>query len=501
MQSPELTAPYDLVGRYDQDEINGFGKPLIDKLLEIAKLDGARKILDAMAGDGNLSFNLFRYCETRQITPPQVTVLEYSRVQSEIARQMLQRDPATVVWGDILKMRSLFDESPLPRGTFDRVLIKSANHEIPLAMQERLYRNLYDALEANGLFVNLGFLFDDADERDELREIARTKDSLAGLEMAVRNRHFLTRPEFYDRLRRAGFVDIEAAHSFSYKIRSEIVAKRYFKTEVIEKDSLEFQIAQLRAKTMRQKGRIRFEADASIMECPGEITVARRPSVQEENQFIYQKYPYDFLRHIKAHRDMLSRASTFIEPGARVFDAGCGIGLLAERVAERTSRYLAVDANPTFVDICRTRLRHFPQAEVVLGDLNDFRVDANAFDTVLALNVLYQEGIKPEEVLRMLRDALRPGGTLVVSAPNSAQSFERCERQLLDDLENEGALSGKEAIAQQIRAANEKLLSMNGHYWSAQQMAALLNRLGLRVIREIDESLYYGAAWLVAATR
>lgn len=496
-----MVAPYDLVGQYDQDEINGLDDALIERLLDIARLPGTQNVLDAMAGDGNLSYRLFRFCVARGIPLPHVTVLELSQLQTNTAAQRLQGFPAEIIWGDILKMQSLADQQRSPSTAFDRVLIKSSNHEIPLDVQERLYRNIYELLTPRGLFVNLGFLFDDEAERDELHEIARTKDTLAGLQLAVKNRHFLTRSEFYERLRRAGFVDIETARAFMYRIRSEVVAQRYFPTEVIEAYSLEFQIAQLRATTMRRKGRIRFEADASIMECPGEITVARRPTLLEETQAIYQRYPYDFLRHIKAHREMLARAAEFVESGSRVLDAGCGIGLMAEKVAAQTSRYFAVDANPEFVEICGTRMRPHRHVEAALGDLNHLRVDTAAFDCVLALNVIYQQGVMPAQVLGMLRDALRPGGTLVLSAPKSAMSFQECERRILDDLDNEGALSGKDEIIQQIRVANEKLLTANAHYWKAEEMAKLLLELGFSEIRHIDESLYYGTAWLLAATR
>jgi SAM-dependent methyltransferase len=496
-----FSAPYDLVGQYNQDEINGFDPLLIERLLDIARLEGSSRVLDAMAGDGNLSHRLLRYCEARGMRMPELTVLEFSRVQAEMAKESLQRYNANVLWGDILEMRSLTDGSIIAPSSFDRVLIKSANHEIPLSSQPRLYRNIFDVLSPDGLFVNLGFLFDDEEERDELREIARTKDSLAGLEMAVQNRHFLTRSEFYDCLRKAGFVDIETAHAFMYSIRSEIVAKRYFKTEVVEQDSLEFQIAQLRAKTMRKKGRIRFEADATVMECPGEITVARRPTAAEENQSIYKRYPYDFLRHIRVHREMLAQAAAFVPDGSRVLDAGCGIGLLAERVADRCSHYLAVDINPQFVEICRSRMRSVRQMETVVGDLNNFRVDSGDFDCILSLNVLYQEGIHPEAVLIMMREALRPGGTLILTGPMSPKSFERCEAQLLADLEEEGALSGKEEIARQIRMANERLLSAKAHYWSAGEMAELVMGLGFSKLRHIDQSLYYGNAWLIVVER
>src|SRR5205085_1655244 len=78
--------------------------------------------------------------------------------------------------------------------------LKSGNHEIPLHQQLNMYQSIFRVLKPRGLLVNLGFLFDDVAERDQFREIARCKDSLAGMQSAVDNRHFLTRDELYTRL-------------------------------------------------------------------------------------------------------------------------------------------------------------------------------------------------------------------------------------------------------------------------------------------------------------
>lgn len=87
-------------------------------------------------------------------------------------------------------------------------MINSSNHEILSSDQLDLYRSIFRVLKPGGLFVNLGMLFDDPQERDELREIARVKDTYANMSDLAKNRHFLTRQEFYGWLTEAGFVDI-----------------------------------------------------------------------------------------------------------------------------------------------------------------------------------------------------------------------------------------------------------------------------------------------------
>src|SRR5262249_22516027 len=157
----------------------------------------------------------------------------------------------------------------------------------PLKDQPRLYQGVFDVLRPGGSFLNLGFLFDDAAQRDELGAIARVKDRLAGMDAAVRNRYFLTRTEFYGVLEEAGFVDVRCVRPIEYRIHSRVVAEQYFPADVRERDDVEFQAAQVRALALRRKGHIRFDGAESVMTSPGEITIARRPTMAEINAKLY----------------------------------------------------------------------------------------------------------------------------------------------------------------------------------------------------------------------
>jgi ubiquinone/menaquinone biosynthesis C-methylase UbiE len=274
---PEVATAYDKVGVYDQDAINGFSEQMLTTMLDIVNPGHVSTILDAMAGNGNLTLRLYDYCERRGLFPPDVAVLELSRVQCELAKEQLVDTPAKVVWGDILTMEDYENEKLLPDSVFDRVMLKSGNHEIPLRNHLDLYNSIFRVLKPNGMFVNLGFLFDDVEERDQFREIARCKDSLADMPSAVKNRHFLTRDELYTRLQQAGFVDIRCGMHVQYTIRSLVVTHAYFPEHKWEYMHAEFQAQQAKAMLLRRNGRIHFQGESSTMIVPGEITVARRP--------------------------------------------------------------------------------------------------------------------------------------------------------------------------------------------------------------------------------
>ena len=272
----EVAPAYDKVGVYDQDAVNGFSEQMLTTMLDIVNPGYTSNILDAMAGNGNLTSRLYDYCEQRGIISPDVVVLEFSRVQCQFAKERLADTPAKVVWGDILTMEDYEHEELLPKSVFDRVMIKSGNHEIPLAKQLDLYDSIFRVLKPGGVFINLGFLFDDVEERDQFREFARCKDSLAGLHSAVKNRHFLTRDELYTRLQQAGFVDVQCKMHVPYIFRTLVLAQAYFPKDEWEHVHAEFQAQQAKAMILRRKGRIHFQGDTSTMVIPGEITIARR---------------------------------------------------------------------------------------------------------------------------------------------------------------------------------------------------------------------------------
>jgi SAM-dependent methyltransferase len=498
---PQSDAAYDTVGRYQQDEVNGFSRDLIFRMFEAGDLEHAPRVLDAMAGDGNLTRRLAEYCREKGFPFPAVTVLEYSRIQSSFAQASLAGLDARILWGDALGMKDLSTGEPIPDSSFDRVLIKSANHEIPLASQPRLYESVFRVLRPGGLFVNLGMVFDDAKERDELRQIARVKDTFAGMQSAVVNRYFLTRPEFYGFLRETGFVDVRPAHTLEYAIRSQVVAEQYFRPEVRERIDLEFQAAQVKAVALRRNGRLRFEGVTSLMKCPGEITIARRPTLAHVNRAIFREYPMDFLRHVQAHAQMLEEAAGYLPRTGSILDPGCGIGLLTEHLPQQGLKYTGLDVSPEFIRICSERYGQRPGFSFHVADINSAGFEKDAYDAVTLLNTVNLPGINAVGALKKAHEALRKGGRIIVSGPTHRDSYQRAEPSILAQLERDGLMAGNEARVQALRDVNARLLTEQGNYWSVEGMVALLKHLGFNTIVGVNNELYYGSAYMVIAAK
>jgi len=102
------------------------------------------------------------------------------------------------------------------------------------------------------------------------------------------------------------------------------------------------------------------------------------------------------------------RVLQYIEPGARVLDAGCGRGEMVRLLRERGFEALGVTNSP---------------ADAVAGAIrvHDLATDGppgKGFDVALCLDVL--EHIEDDRsALQAVVDSLRPGGRLLLTVPNS----------------------------------------------------------------------------------
>lgn len=107
-----------------------------------------------------------------------------------------------------------------------------------------------------------------------------------------------------------------------------------------------------------------------------------------------------------------------LRPGEAVADVGAGSGyyteLLSKAVGSSGTVY-ATDIQPAMLQLLERRIRDRKLTNVkpVLGTEDDPRLPSGALDLVLLVDV-YHEFSRPQEMLRRIRSALKPGGRLVL---------------------------------------------------------------------------------------
>ena len=107
-----------------------------------------------------------------------------------------------------------------------------------------------------------------------------------------------------------------------------------------------------------------------------------------------------------------------IAKGSTVADIGAGSGAIAWRLAERvgpTGKVYANDIQPRMLELLRQNMtqRKIANVETVLGAVDDPKLPPSSVDLELMIDV-YHEFSHPQEMLRHLRESLKPGGRMVL---------------------------------------------------------------------------------------
>ena len=107
-----------------------------------------------------------------------------------------------------------------------------------------------------------------------------------------------------------------------------------------------------------------------------------------------------------------------LRPGMIVADVGAGSGYMTTRIARSvgpTGQVYANDIQPAMLRLVQEKVRaeHLANVELVLGTDVDTRLPDMAVDLALLVDV-YHELQHPQEMLRSIHRALKPGGQLVL---------------------------------------------------------------------------------------
>jgi ubiquinone/menaquinone biosynthesis C-methylase UbiE len=157
----------------------------------------------------------------------------------------------------------------------------------------------------------------------------------------------------------------------------------------------------------------------------GGQTPPRAPGLDPEINKPFEKPDVkDYVKRFEAEtREVYARreaivAALGLKPGMSVADLGAGTGAFTRPIAEkvgREGRVYAVDIAPAFLKHIAddAKRRGLTQVRTVRGTQDTTGLSENSVDLVFACDV-YHHLERPERVLASVRQALRPGGRLVV---------------------------------------------------------------------------------------
>lgn len=107
-----------------------------------------------------------------------------------------------------------------------------------------------------------------------------------------------------------------------------------------------------------------------------------------------------------------------LKPGMFVADVGAGTGYFARRIAKRVGpqgKVYATDIQPRMIELLKRNIarENLSNVEPVLSGEKDSGLPARQLDLILLVDV-YHEFSRPQEMLRSMKEALKPSGRLVL---------------------------------------------------------------------------------------
>ena len=110
--------------------------------------------------------------------------------------------------------------------------------------------------------------------------------------------------------------------------------------------------------------------------------------------------------------DMILRALP--PPGARVLEAGCGLGQYVLLLRRRGYRAMGTDWSPHALQACRAV---GPGTPLAVMDLRGLGLRTGVFSAYVSLGVVEHDPEGPDRILRDAWRVLEPGGRLILSVP------------------------------------------------------------------------------------
>lgn len=197
----------------------------------------------------------------------------------------------------------------------------------------------------------------------------------------------------------------------------------------------------------------------------------------------------------EADADLIWRALD-LKPGQELLDCPCGDGRVSLHLARRGARVTGVDINPRFIERARERFAaEGLEAEFTVADMRALPF-AKRFD---ALNNWFNSfgyfDVETDfEVLRGFARALKPGGTLLVEAPNrtnvianTVRKFDAQGRELPKSWDE---TTERMRLPIQARVGDQLIESHAGpRLYSLAQYRLLFRLAKLELVKVLDEHL------------
>lgn len=164
------------------------------------------------------------------------------------------------------------------------------------------------------------------------------------------------------------------------------------------------------------------------------------------SKFYDELYGYEQIRKFRSIFSLeLLRSSKF----KTMLDAGCGTGLVVERLRSKGAFVVGIDFSKGMLRKAKKRINKAVEVDLVLGDVERLPFRSKAFDLVVSLTVV--QNCNPLRALKSLLRVVLSDGILVLSYPKRSKEMKVLEARLhdyilrdLDPIDNVVILNGRQ---------------------------------------------------------
>jgi 2-polyprenyl-3-methyl-5-hydroxy-6-metoxy-1,4-benzoquinol methylase len=134
----------------------------------------------------------------------------------------------------------------------------------------------------------------------------------------------------------------------------------------------------------------------------------------------YTSFAHEFDQTRQAPWPEFDHFLAYTRKHAKVLDAGCGNGRLADFLKPKEVSYLGIDHNSALLEAAQT---NHPQAQFELADMADLKLEEEAFDNVYCIAAFHHLPTKKlrKKVLADFHKTLKPDGILILTVWNLVQ--------------------------------------------------------------------------------
>ncbi|MBS3055593.1 MAG: methyltransferase domain-containing protein [Candidatus Aenigmarchaeota archaeon] len=152
-----------------------------------------------------------------------------------------------------------------------------------------------------------------------------------------------------------------------------------------------------------------------------ELNKLQRRFFEEDikRQLHYLQHPLH--RYQKERRYMHAIEMAQINETDTILEVGCAIGYQIPLIVGKCKKYVGIDFSESAIKLNRKRNKS-PKVKVLCMDARKIKFKKNLFDVVLLIDVI-EDLYDQEKVLSQIKKVLKPGGRLVVSAPNEKSLY------------------------------------------------------------------------------